>query len=108
MLVRLHSQATTTPKIRAANQACEDPAWMLSERYGISVQTVLKWRPSLSAAQLALKYDLPMIPAYGIRTEDGNTFNVDFEAPLPHTDSITMTRAFIDSLSARIMADPEE
>jgi KDO2-lipid IV(A) lauroyltransferase len=63
---------------------------------------------SLSAAQLALKYDLPMIPAYGIRTEDGNAFNVHFEAPIPHTDSITMTHAFNDSLSARIMADPEQ
>jgi KDO2-lipid IV(A) lauroyltransferase len=63
---------------------------------------------SLSAAQLALKYDLPMIPAYGIRTEDGNAFNVDFEAPIPHTDSITMTHAFNDSLSARIMVDPEQ
>ena len=38
---------------------------------------------SLSAAQLALKYDLPMIPAYGIRTEDGNAFRVEFEAPNP-------------------------
>jgi KDO2-lipid IV(A) lauroyltransferase len=63
---------------------------------------------SLSAAQLALKYDLPMIPAYGIRTEDGNAFNVDFEAPIPHTDSITMTHDFNDSLSARIMVDPEQ
>jgi transposase InsO family protein len=44
MLVRLHSQATTTPKIRAAIQTCDDPAWMVSERYGISEQTVLKWR----------------------------------------------------------------
>jgi hypothetical protein len=44
MLVRLHSQATTTPKIRAAIQACDDPAWRVSERYGISGQSVLKWR----------------------------------------------------------------
>ena len=63
---------------------------------------------SLSAAQLALKYDLPMIPAYGTRIEDGNRFRVEFEAPIPHTDSITMTHAFNDSLSARIMADPEQ
>jgi KDO2-lipid IV(A) lauroyltransferase len=63
---------------------------------------------SLSAAQLALKYDVPMIPAYGIRINDGNAFRVDFEDPIPHTDSITMTRAFNDSLSARIMADPEQ
>ncbi|WP_458790731.1 lysophospholipid acyltransferase family protein [Yoonia sp. MH D7] len=63
---------------------------------------------SLSAAQLALKYDLPMIPAYGLRSDDGNAFRVDFEAPIPHTDSLTMTRAFNDSLSARIMANPEQ
>ena len=63
---------------------------------------------SFSAAQLALKYDLPMIAAYGIRTEDGNAFRVEFEAPIPHTNTITMTRAFNDSLSARIMANPEQ
>lgn len=63
---------------------------------------------SLSAAQLALKFDLPMIPAYGIRIEDGNAFRVEFEAPISHTDSLTMTRAFNDSLSARIMANPDQ
>ncbi len=63
---------------------------------------------SLSAAQLALKYDLPMIPAYGIRTEDGNAFRVEFEAPIQHTNTITMTRAFNDSLSARILSNPEQ
>jgi KDO2-lipid IV(A) lauroyltransferase len=63
---------------------------------------------SLSAAQLALKYDIPMIPAYGIRIDDGNAFQVEFEAPIPHTDAITMTRAFNDSLSARILANPDQ
>jgi Kdo2-lipid IVA lauroyltransferase/acyltransferase len=63
---------------------------------------------SLSAAQLALKYNLPMIPAYGIRAENGNAFRVIFEAPIAHTDSITMTRKFNDSLSARILADPDQ
>ena len=63
---------------------------------------------SLSAAQLALKYDLPMIPAYGIRTEDGNGFRVEFEAPIAHTDSVAMTCAFNDSLSARIIANPDQ
>ncbi len=63
---------------------------------------------SLSAAHLALKYDLPMIPAFGTRIGDGNAFRVEFEAPIPHTDTIQMTRAFNDSLSARIMANPEQ
>ena len=44
MLISLHKQATTTPKIRAAIQASKEPAWMVAERYGISEQTVWKWR----------------------------------------------------------------
>jgi hypothetical protein len=40
MLISLHRQATTTPKIRAAIQASREPAWMVAERYGISEQTV--------------------------------------------------------------------
>lgn len=44
MLISLHKPATTTPKIRAAIQASNEPAWMVAERYGISEQTVWKWR----------------------------------------------------------------
>ena len=63
---------------------------------------------SISAAQLALKYDLPMIPAYGIRIDDENAVQVIFEAPIAHTDSVTMTRMFNDSLSARILENPDQ
>ena len=34
----------TRPKIRFEIQASTDPAWMVSELYGISEQTVLKYR----------------------------------------------------------------
>jgi hypothetical protein len=44
MLISLHNQATTTPKIRTAIQASSEPAWLVAERYGISEQTVWKWR----------------------------------------------------------------
>ena len=65
-------------------------------------------RTSLVAAQLALKYDLPMVPAYGTRTGDGSQFDVEFEEAIPHTDSVTMTSAFNDSLSNRILNCPEQ
>jgi len=84
---------------------------LLDEKYAEGVRLPflgLDALTSLSAAQLALRYDLPMVPAYGTRIEDGNAFRVDFEAPIPHTDSVTMTRAFNDSLSARIMANPDQ
>jgi len=40
MLVHLHSQATTTPKVRAAIQASDEPASVLAERYETTEQTV--------------------------------------------------------------------
>ena len=33
---------------------------------------------------------------------------VEFEDPIPHTDSLTMTRVFNDSLSRRIITNPEQ
>ena len=44
MLIHLHSQATTTPKVRAEIQASGEPARVLAERYGTTEQTVCKWR----------------------------------------------------------------
>ena len=63
---------------------------------------------SLVAAQLALKYNLPLVPAYGTRTGDGSRFDVEFEQAIPHTDSVRMTGAFNDSLSARILGRPDQ
>ncbi len=48
MVIKLHSQATTPPKIRAAIQASDDPAWVLAERHGTTEQTVWKWRQRAS------------------------------------------------------------
>lgn len=86
-------------------------AIMLDEKYAEGVRLPFLGRPaltSLAAAQLALKYDLVMVPAYGIRTHDGDRFDVIFEAPIPHDDAQTMTQAFNDSLSARIRAHPDQ
>jgi transposase-like protein len=44
MLISLHNQSTTTPRIRAATRASDEPAWMVAERYGISEQTFWKSR----------------------------------------------------------------
>ena len=44
MLIHLHSQATTTPKVRAAIQASDEPVSVLAERFGTTEQTVYKWK----------------------------------------------------------------
>lgn len=84
---------------------------LLDEKYSEGLRLPFLGLPaltSLSAAQLALKYDLPMVPAYGVRIGDGSQFEVTFEAPIPHSDAETMTRAFNDSLSERIRANPSQ
>ena len=86
-------------------------AILLDEKYAEGVRIPFLGQQaltSLAAAQLALKYGLPMVPAYGTRVGDGSDFNVEFEAAIPHTDSLTMTMAFNDSLSARILGNPDQ
>ena len=63
---------------------------------------------ALSAAELALKYDAELIPCYAIRRPDGMTFDVELEAPLPHTDAETMTQALNDSLEAQVRAHMDQ
>ena len=63
-------------------------------------------RTALSAAELALRFDAQLIPFYGIRQPDGLSFETVLEAPVPHSDAVTMTQALNDSLAARIKDDP--
>ena len=86
-------------------------AILLDEKYADGVRIPFLGHQaltSLAAAQLALKYGLPMVPAYGTRAGDGSEFNVEFEAAIPHTDSLTMTRAFNDSLSSAHPRQPDQ
>lgn len=59
-------------------------------------------------AEMALRFDIPMIPAYGTREADGVNTRIEFEAPLPRTTAVEMTQATADSLSARVRATPEQ
>jgi KDO2-lipid IV(A) lauroyltransferase len=59
---------------------------------------------ALSAAELALRYDAPLVPLYGIRQPDGLSFRIRIEAPVPHSDPRTMTAALNASAGAVIGA----
>jgi KDO2-lipid IV(A) lauroyltransferase len=65
-------------------------------------------RTSVSAAELALRFDALLVPFYGVRQPDGVGFEAVIEAPIPHSDPITMTQAMNDSLSKRILKNPEQ
>ena len=53
MLIHLHSQATTTPKIRTAIQRSDEAGTVLAERFGVTPQTVYKWRNRDSIERIA-------------------------------------------------------
>ncbi len=59
---------------------------------------------TLSPAEMALKYDALLIPAYGIRLASGLDFDVVVEEPIPHSDPRTMMQQVNDSLEARVRA----
>jgi KDO2-lipid IV(A) lauroyltransferase len=63
---------------------------------------------SLAAARLALKYDVPFMPVFGTRRDNSSDIDVEFEAPIKPTDARTMTLAFNQNLSARILEKPDQ
>ncbi|GAB4269045.1 MAG: lysophospholipid acyltransferase family protein [Pararhodobacter sp.] len=65
-------------------------------------------RTVLSIAEMALRHDALLVPAYGIRTPDAPGFRIVLEAPVPHSDPETMTQALNDSFAAQVRAHPEQ
>lgn len=65
-------------------------------------------RTALSAAEMALKYNALLVPVYGIRQTDGLTFHVRIEAPVPHSDPVTMTRALNASLERLVRQNMDQ
>ncbi len=63
---------------------------------------------SLVTAELALKFDAPLVPVWGIRRENGLDFDIHVEAPIPHSDPVTMTQEFNDRLEAQVRAHMDQ
>ncbi len=57
-------------------------------------------KTALSAAELALKYDAPLVPVYAIRAENGLDFDIRVGDPIARGTPTEMTQALNDSLEA--------
>ena len=62
----------------------------------------------VSAAKMALKHNAVLIPCFAHRNEDGITHTGVMEAPIQHTDPITMTRQLNDLLEKHVLAHMEQ
>ena len=63
---------------------------------------------SLAAAEMALRFDALLIPYFGTRRPDGLSFDVVVEAPIPHSDPLSMMTEATARLEARVTADPAQ
>ncbi len=63
-------------------------------------------RTALSAAELALRLEADLIPFFAIRQEDGLSFRVELDAPVPHGDPAVMMQAVTRALEDRVHAHP--
>ncbi len=63
---------------------------------------------SLSAAELALRYNALLVPSYGLRAPNGVDFNLVLEAPIPPDTPEVMTLALNRSLEAQVHAHVEQ
>lgn len=56
----------------------------------------------LATAELALKFEAPLVPVWGIRAENGVDFDILVEEPVAPTDAVTMTQEVNDRLEAQV------
>ena len=94
-MIFLHKQATTTPKNRAAIQANADPAWMAAGRYGISEQTVWKWRDR-DLSHTPHKLQITLNPA-----QEAVVVTLRTMLLLPLDDLLAVVREFLNPHVAR-------
>ncbi len=63
---------------------------------------------SLATAEMALKFDAPLVPVWGLRTDGGHAFEVIVETPIAHSDPVTMTQEFNDRLERMVRAHMDQ
>ncbi len=63
---------------------------------------------STSASALALRFDALLVPYFGVRRTDGLGFDIHVEAPISHSDPVTMTAAMTARLEAQIATHPDQ
>jgi KDO2-lipid IV(A) lauroyltransferase len=62
----------------------------------------------LTAAKLALKFEAPLVPVWGIRGETGLDFEILVEAPVQTADPVSMTQEVNDRLARQVRAHPDQ
>ena len=65
-------------------------------------------RTTTAPAEMALRYDLPLVPVFAVRQANGQNIKLEYEEAIIHTDATTMTNEINERISARIQKNPEQ
>jgi KDO2-lipid IV(A) lauroyltransferase len=65
-------------------------------------------KTTMSAAELALKYNALVLPVFGLRQSDGLTFRAIIGNEIPHSTAEDMSQAINDRLEEMVRAHPEQ
>lgn len=65
-------------------------------------------RTTLSAAEMALKYNALVLPVFGVRQPDGYGFRAIIQDEIPHASAEDMAQAMNDALEAMVRQHPEQ
>ncbi|MFD0860388.1 lysophospholipid acyltransferase family protein [Roseovarius aquimarinus] len=63
---------------------------------------------SLVTAELALKFDAPLVPVWGIRRKNGLDFDIHVEEPIAPGDPVAMTREFNERLERQVRRNMDQ
>lgn len=84
---------------------------MIDQRQNDGVLLPFMGEPALTstaAAEMALKYNIPLVPAFGKRADSGNDIEISFEAAVPPSDPESMTLHVNSHLEDRVREAPEQ
>lgn len=59
-----------------------------------------------SPAELALKYNIPLVPAFGTRCKNGRDISIEFQQPIEASDPAAMMQEFNDRIGVEIKKNP--
>ena len=63
-------------------------------------------RTTTTPAELALRYNLPLVPVFAVRQSNRRDIKLDYEEPIEHTDAIKMTEEINKRIGERIRKNP--
>tara|TARA_R110002096_G_scaffold14582_5_gene50710 strand:+ start:24222 stop:25097 length:876 start_codon:yes stop_codon:yes gene_type:complete len=86
-------------------------ALLIDQKYGSGANIPFLGHEAMTTtapAEMALRYNLPLVPVFATRQEDGQSIIIDYEEPIAPSDVMTMTTQVNERIGKRILKNPEQ